>query len=82
MEKQLYQAKKPQLQLCTGNLLIKLGKLVFPDTKTDATTHDLQQRVSNASSDQLRKAGIPTKYWPYLHNISKVYCCFLMFVVC
>ena len=66
-----------QLRLYAGNMLIALGKLAFPKVTTNPTTHRLQQRLQSATVDQeLAAANIPSKYWPYLKNISKVYCCF------
>jgi len=61
-----------QLRLYAGNMLIALGKLAFPKVTTNPTTHRLQQRLQSATVDQeLAAANIPSKYWPYLKNISK-----------
>jgi hypothetical protein len=66
-----------QLKLYAGNMLIALGKLAFPKVATNSTTHRLQQRLQSATVDQeLAAAKIPPKYWSYLKNITKVYCCF------
>ena len=54
-----YAERTASRKVMAAKSLYELGKLVFPNT---TTTHALQQKVSNASDDQLRKVGIPTKY--------------------
>lgn len=44
---------------------VQMGNKSYPAKSS------LQQKVSSASDDQLRKASIPTKYWPFLRNMSK-----------
>jgi hypothetical protein len=71
--------KMPRLSLCVGNLLIRMGKLVLDKAKANdkTSTHRLQQSLQSVGEKQLDAAGIPSKFLPYLKDISKVYCCFL-----
>jgi hypothetical protein len=61
------------LKLCIGNLLIEIAKKIFPKEENEASTHRLQQLAAQISDKQLDKAGVPTKYWKSLRNISKVF---------
>jgi hypothetical protein len=75
----LFILQMPRLKLCVGNLLIRMGKLVLDKAKANDKTsiHRLQQSLQSVGEKQLDAAGIPSKFLPYLKNISKVYCCFL-----
>ena len=69
----------PRLKLCIGNLLVAMGKLALGNKANDkASTHSLQQSLQFKSvKTKFKKADIPSKFWPYLNDISTVYCCFL-----
>jgi chromosome segregation ATPase len=81
VETELGNERIQRSNLCIGNLLIDLAKIVCPSTATDASTHRLKQSASAISDKQLKDGGIPSKYWPYLRNLSKVYCGFLLMFI-
>lgn len=63
--------QKERITLYVGNLLIDMAKKLCPKANT-ASTHGLQQWAANATDDQLKKAGIPSKYRPFLKKLGNV----------
>jgi chromosome segregation ATPase len=81
IERELGEETIRQLGLRVEYLLIDLAKIVFPSTATDASTHRLKRLASTISDKQLKDGGIPSKYWPHLRDLSKVYCGFLLMFI-
>ena len=62
---------KERIALYIGNILLDMAQLLCPESLT-GSTHDIQQFVAKASDQQFKKAGIPTKYQPFLRKLSHV----------
>jgi hypothetical protein len=76
LRQQLQDQAKQRLQLLAGNAVIDLAKFVYqkyPSAVENSSTHQLQQLAARVTDKQLRECQIPTKYWPFIRNIAKVF---------
>jgi hypothetical protein len=68
---------KKRLDLCIANSLIHLVDKLRLNDKTpqgdEHSTHRSVQFAANLDNSYLQKHGVPSKYWPYIGNLSKVY---------
>jgi hypothetical protein len=76
LRQQLQDQADKKFALLAGNAIIDLAKFVHrnnPSVVDDPSTHRLQQLSANATDKQLRESQIPTKYWPFIRNLAKVF---------
>lgn len=52
--------------------LIDMAKIAFPSEVDTNSTIKLQQLTASAKDQVLKKAKIPSKFWPLLRNLNKV----------
>ena len=67
--------QRRQLDLCVGNAVIEMARLVFKNNAAlaaDSPTHRLQQLATNVTQRQLEQSCIPEKYWPSIRSLTKV----------
>jgi hypothetical protein len=67
---------KQRLALLAGNAVIDLAKFVYQKYSSaveNSSTHQLQQLAARVTDKQLRECQMPTKYWPLIRNIAKVF---------